>query len=348
MSDDGNGDRLRALEKARPVGYRAKSVKLTADEARALIDGCFRSYGLDPMQATDNFGWRRLSLGSAHGQVGVVEFEPGEHYLIVVAPLLELPDKPELPAGFYRLLLELNHDGTQAARFSIGNDVICVSIARPIRGLDKEEVDDAIHAVMMVADGYDGQLHTLLNMILGATTPPLPELPNIKMTPAEAQAIGATLSACDAHGQGIFRYIVEQWQKAGYVVDARPGGIGLKIPVGPKLYTLAGMRPGVGKRRQLIILGWQGSRHDQVYPSEAIDRFQAAVMAITPLEATESTAHIEVTEAFDRDDAKMLLRALRTLAATAHEPEPKPEPVWDPNLPKINAEIGATSLEAIR
>ncbi|MBU0495440.1 MAG: YbjN domain-containing protein [Chloroflexi bacterium] len=353
MEDDGNGrngteKRIHDLDAVRPFGVRAQPLDLTPDEARALIDGVFRSYGLDPRKSTDPYGWRRLSLGSADGLVGIVEWQPDEYYLVVVAPLLELPTDPEPPADFYRLLLALNHDGTFAARFSIHDNVVHVGLARPIRGLVEEEVDDAIRAVMVVADSYDEWLQIILDTARGLAPLPLSELPSIKMTPKEAQGIGAVLAACDPHGRDIFRYLMEHWQKAGYVVEPGTSGIGLKITIGSKSYGLAGMRPGVGERRQLVILGWEGLHQTRLFPVKALERFQSTVAKIATLRVTESTAHIEVTAAFDRGSAKALLNALRALAKTAHEPRPEPRVEWESSLPQMNITVGTKTLAGIR
>jgi hypothetical protein len=290
------------------------------DEARALIDGVFRSYGLDPREATDAYGWRYLSLGSAQGSVGVVEWQPGQYHLVVRAAVLRLPLIDEQLCDFYRWLLELNHDGTLSARFSVHDDIVGVSLSRPIRGLDEVEVHDAMRAVMVVADSYDEWLQETLDRIQTTAPLPLTELPNIVVEPKDAETISTILGLCDPHGRDVFRYLMERWQKAGYIVAPGTSGIGLAVPIGPKQYRLAGMRPGVGERRQLLILGWEGLRNQKAFPYKAVDRYQSAVEKLSKLHITESTVHIEVTEAFDRDSAKALLAAMRTLAK-AVQPE---------------------------
>jgi len=122
------------------------------------------------------------------------------------------------------------------------------------------------------------------------------------------------LGRCDPHGRDVFRYLMERWQKAGYTVTPGTSGIGLAIPIGSRQHRLAAMRPGIGERRQLLILGWEGLRKQRAFPHQAIDRFQSAVERVATPHITESTAHIEVTEAFDRDSAKALLGAMRSLA----------------------------------
>ena len=84
MSENGNGhrNRLHDLDGARSSPRRTKPIDLTPDEARALVDGVLRDYGLDPIECTDPFGWRHLSLGSVEGAAGVIEWKSGEPYLV--------------------------------------------------------------------------------------------------------------------------------------------------------------------------------------------------------------------------------------------------------------------------
>ena len=313
-SGPGRGKRIADLDEVQPSGQHRKLVDPTPDEARALIDDVFRSYDLDPREATDAYGWRYLTLGSAQGSVGVVEWQPGEYHLVVRAAVLRLPPMDEQLCDFYRWLLELNHDGTLSARFSVHDDIVGVSLSRPIRGLDEIEVHDAIRAVMVVADSYDDWLQETLDRIERTAPLSLTELPNIQMKPEDAEIISTVLGRCDPHGRDVFCYLMERWQKAGYTVTPGTSGIGLAIPIGSNQHRLAAMRPGIGERRQLLVLGWEGLRKQRAFPPQAIGRFQSAVERVATLHITESTAHIEVTEAFDRDSAKALLSAMRSLA----------------------------------
>ncbi|MBN1955584.1 MAG: YbjN domain-containing protein [Anaerolineae bacterium] len=314
---------------------------MTPDVAYALIDDVLRSYGMDPAELTSRGGWRHIFLGSVIGVAGLVEWQPGVHYLVVSAPILKMPP-PNTPGihNFYRLLLELNHLDTMAARLSIYEGSVHVSLVRPIRGLDDVEVDDAIRSVMMVADHYDEWLQTALMAFLRRAPLPLSKLPNIQVTPQDARVIIAVLSACDKHGREILSYLMERWQKAGHIVEAGTSGVGLRIAVGSTSYSLGGMRPGSGKGRQIIVLGWEGLRKRGMFSDKDVDRFQAAVSRIGPLKITESTVHIEVTETFTRESARKLVHALDNLAKKAREPEPEPPPVWGPSLPQLESQVG--------
>jgi hypothetical protein len=339
------GKRVSDLEEVQLSVPSRKPVDPTPDEARALIDSVFRSYGLDPREATDAYGWRYLSLGSAQGSVGVVEWQPGQYHLVVRAAVLRLPPMDEQLCDFYRWLLELNYDGTLSARFSVHDDIVGVGLSRPIRGLNEVEVHDAIRAVMVVADSYDEWLQETLDRIQRTSPLPFTELPDIELRPKDTDAISTVLGLCDPHGRDVFRYLMEQWQKADYIVSPGTSGIGLTIPIGGKRYGLAGMRPGVGERRQLLILGWEGLRNRKAFPNEAVDRYQSAVERIANLHITESNAHIEVTETFDRASAKALLGAMRTLARSV-QPElaEEDEFAWDPSLPMMEIQVGSKTL----
>jgi hypothetical protein len=317
MEENENGPDGRSARRRLRIALQSspgKPITLTPDEARALIDSVFRSHGLDPTENMDRYGWRRLTLGSAEGYAGVIEWQPGLHFLVIFSPIVRIPASLAVPADFYRLLLALNHDGTLAARFSIQDDIVYVGLTRPIRGLDEEEVDDAIRAVMAVADSYDDWLHSIVQAMEGGLVFPVSDLPQIKMSSEQAHAIAGVLAVCDDHGRRIFNCLMEGWQKAGHIVEPGTNGIGLKIVVGGRRYSLAGLRPGVAGRRQLVILGWENLRREGIFPDEAVDHFQATASWLPPLRVTESTAHLEVTEDFSPDNAKELLRALRELA----------------------------------
>jgi hypothetical protein len=109
------------------------------------------------------------------------------------------------------------------------------------------------------------------------------------------------------------------------------------------------MRPAQDGLPSLVILGWQGLRERKVFPPQAIDKYQSAVAKITDLKITETAAHITISEAFNRDSAKALLRAMRALAKSV-QPELDEEEVfeWDPNLPKMEIEVGPKTLAGIQ
>jgi len=209
-------------------------------------------------------------------------------------------------------------------------------------------VDRALQTVASVVAEHSELLQEVLSQAQSEYFP-LAELPNIKMTPKEAQSISTILARCEPHGRDIFRYLMERWQKSGYIVDPSVSGIGLKIPVGPKQYSLAAMRPGVGDRQSILILGWEGLRRRRMFPVKAIDRFQSSVGKIVDVTVTGSAAHTEVTEAFDRQSAKALLSAMRALAkAVQPELDEEEEFKWDPRLPQMNIKVGRVTLDRLQ
>jgi len=138
----GIDDWLRELQEARRGSPRPERPSITPAEVLGMIDRVIAGYGLDLREATDPQGWRRLSLGSAECRAGVIRWSQTERYLVVFSPLLRLPTKSRQLGRLYRLLLELNHEATQGARFSIRGEILFVSITRPIRGLDEVEMEE--------------------------------------------------------------------------------------------------------------------------------------------------------------------------------------------------------------
>lgn len=338
MSGRVNGGRTRMLdlEAARRTSRRLKPSTLSPDEASILIDSVLLRYGMDPTLWTDLSGWRHLMIGSAEGFAGVVEWQPDDYYLVVLAPLLEIPEEFEQLTGFYQMLLELNYHGTLSAHFSINEGTLYLGITRPIRSLDEEEVDEAIHTVMILADSYDDRLKELINLIPLS----MPQLPDIKMRPQDAQIIGATLAACDSYGQTIFRFLMERWEALGYIVDASTTGIALSFLLGDQPYAIAALHPGFAERRQEVILGWEGLRRKREFPEEAIEKFQSDVTRNSEIRTTANTAHIEVTEIFDEEKANTLLKAMGEFAdAIGGETDIYERLLWDPQLPSLQVAV---------
>ncbi|HLC01710.1 MAG TPA: hypothetical protein VJK02_01610 [Anaerolineales bacterium] len=165
-----------------------------------------------------------------------------------VLPLLWLPTKSRQPGKPYRLLLDLNHEATQGARFSIHGEMLFVAITRPIRGLDEVEM--------------------------------------------------------------------EECHPKGHPADPTENGIALKARSGEKSHTLGYLAPALARDVGTIILAWRALQRYQVFPPEAIERFQTAVSASTSLTYTETNAHLAVTEEFGKEAAKALVRELDRLAQT--------------------------------
>jgi len=244
-------------------------------------------------------------IGSAEGYAGIIEWQPDDPYLVVLAPIFDLPEEKEQLGDFYYMLLELNYHSTLSSHFSIHENTVYLGVTRPIRGLDEIEVEESIRTVMSLADSYDDRLKEILHLV----PPSMPQLPDIRMRPQEAQLIGSLLAACDIHGQKIFCLMMESWEGMGHSVVAKTTGIGLKIAFRGEAIPLVALHPGFAERRQEVILLWEGLRRKYHLPSKVIEEFQIAVQRISDIRTTESTEHIEVTEVFDQESARAILPA---------------------------------------
>jgi hypothetical protein len=281
---------------------------------------------MDPTLWTDFSGWRHIMIGSAEGFAGIVEWQPDDHYLVVLAPILDLPEEQDQLHHLYRVILELNYHGTLSAHFSIFDNTLYLGITRPIRGLDEEEVDEAIRTVMVLADSYDDRLKELVNLI----PPSLPDLPDISLRRKDAQIIGLTLAACDPHGQSIFRHLMEKWEGLGYIVEAGTTGVALSFMLVDQPYALAALHPGFAERRQEVILSWGGLQKRPEFPNAAIERFQTEVLDLIDVKTTANTGHIEVTETFDENKAATLIEVMDRFVQSVRSyhwdiEEPQPE-----------------------
>jgi hypothetical protein len=198
--------------------------------------------------------------------------------------------------------------------------------------LDEEEVDDAIRTVMVLADSYDDRLKEVIHLLPA----PMPILPDIRIRPRDAQVMGAILGACDPHGQEIFRFLMEHWETLGHCVEASTTGIALSFVLDDQSYSLAALHPGFADRKQEIILGWGGLRKKGIFSNDSIVKFQSDVGKLIELKTTANTAHIEVTENFDKKKAEALLTFMDQFAQAGILSAKKLDWIeWDSRLPKL-------------
>ena len=350
MSSDESGRAgiVGRMSAATRAGPKEEPVRISPDEARGMIDAVLSAYGIDPEASTDEVGWRHTPLGSAEGQVCVVEAVPGVHYLVAQVPVLELPDDATHLSDFYRLLLWLNHDRTLSAHFSLRDGTIYAVVARTIRALDESAVHQALRTLVTIAERFGPRLRSELDRFLRLKHRDKLQLPNIRMTPKEADTIAGHLALCDEHDRDILRYVMELWQRRGYTLDPRPGSVGLNFPLGDKDYNLGAISPPQYSRPSLFILSWEGLRTQNPFPGDAIDKYQSKVARIAELKVTETTAHITIDEDFTRDDVKALLRGMYALVRSAR-PELAAEEqfAWCDDLPEMDISVGPKSLTRI-
>jgi hypothetical protein len=125
---NGGQTRMLDLDAARRTIRHSNVPALTPDDASILIDQVLFRYGIDPTLWTDLSGWRHLMIGSAEGFAGIVEWQPDDYYLVVLAPILDIPEEMKHQPEFYRMLLELNYHGTLSTHFSIYEDTLILAL----------------------------------------------------------------------------------------------------------------------------------------------------------------------------------------------------------------------------
>jgi hypothetical protein len=284
-----------------------------------MVNQALWNLGVDPQEATDPEGWRHLSLGTAHGLINIIEWEPGLHFLAVWSPILRAPEDPRLRAQLFETLLQLNHRETGMARYSLKDDLVIFSFVRPIHGLDLNEVLDAIRMVMMVADTLDEYLQSAFEIAM----------PQIKMDDATWLGVLDVLRLCDAHTQAIFKCLMEGWVAQKGVVDTGKGSIGLcSKSAGEK--TLAALI-GYASAGPLATIGWDSlERGWGIRPDDAAV-FKQAVPRPKRFKTTESSANLPVDESFTEAMADQLLDALVFLEKALQRAVP-PKPELLPNL----------------
>ena len=306
-------------------------------EAHAMVDQALWNLGVDSQEATDPEGWRHLSLGTAHGLINVIEWEPGLHFLAVWSPILRAPEDPRLRAQLFETLLQLNHHETGMARYSLKDDLVILSFVRPIHGLDLDEVLDAIRMVMMTADMLDEHLQSAFEIAM----------PQIKMDGATWQGVLDLLRLCDAHIQAIFKRLMEGWVTRKGIVAAGKSGIGLRSKsAGDK--TLA-VLIGYASAGPLATVVWDSLERGWGVLPEDVAAFKQAVPRPARFKTTESSAHLPVDESFTEAMADQLLDAMLFLEKALQRAVPLP-PLLPPDLKeawKLKLKVGGATQRNI-
>ena len=306
-------------------------------EAQAMVNHALCNLGVDPQEATDPEGWRHLSLGTAHGLINVIEWEPGIHFLAVWSPILRAPEDPRLRAHLFETLLRLNHHETGMARYSLKDDLVILSSVRPIHGLDLDEVLDAIRMVMMAADMLDERLQSAFEIAM----------PQIKMDDATWQGALDLLRLCDAHTQTTFKHLMEGWVTRKGIVAAGKSGISLRSKsAGDK--TLAALI-GYASAGPLATVVWDSLERGWGVLPEDVAAFKQAVPRPARFKTTESSAHLPVDESFTEAMADQLLDAMLFLEKALQRAVPLP-PLLPPDLKeawKLKLKVGGATQRNI-
>ena len=293
-------------------------------EAQQMIDQAVWTLGIDPQEATDPDGWRHLSLGSAHGLINLLEWEPGLPFLVVWSPILRAPDDPRLRAHLFETLLRLNHHQTGMARASLHGDLIVLSFVRPIHGLDLDEVLDAIRMVLIAADSLDEPLQAAFDMLM----------PKIEMDEETWQGVRDVLRLCDPHTQAIFKHLIEGWVARRGAVIAGGSNVALRAGSG-RGRTLAALI-GYASAGPLVTVGWDSLGRQWGLRERDEAAFKEAVPRPARFKITESSAHLPVDESFTVEMADRLLDALAALDQALKHATPPPRP----ELPDLAANWG--------
>jgi hypothetical protein len=283
-----------------------------------MVDQALRTLGVDPADSIDAEGWRHLRLGSAHGLINVIEWEPGLHFLVAWSPILRAPEDPGLRAQLFELLIRLNHHETGMARFSLMGEMVVLSFVRPVHGLDLDEVLDVLQTVMSVADDLDDRLQIAFEI----------EMPRIEMDDETRQGIADVMRLCDRRTQVVFRLLMEGWAARKGMVEVGKSNVGLRSR-SPGHRSLAAL-VGYAAAGPLVTVGWDSlERVWGVQPRDA-QRFKKAVPRPARFQTTQSSAHLPVDDSFTEAMVDQLLNALDALdRALKRAVPPKEKPLPD-------------------
>jgi hypothetical protein len=200
------------------------------------------------------------------------------------------------------------------ARVCLVEDLVVLSVVRPIHGLDMDEVLDAIRTVMVVADQLDGPLQNAYEVLM----------PQIDLDGETWQGVLDVFRLCDEHARLIFKQLLEGWVALDGTVTANRSGIGLCAIAGGDR-TLAALS-GYSQAGAQVTVGWDSLGRQWGLQEEDEAAFKGAMPRPERFRVTASLAHLPVDESFSEEMATQLLDALIGLdrALTRATPPPKP------------------------
>ena len=292
---------------------------ITPEEAIAMVDEVLRSHGVEPSLTLLPSAWRRFSVGPLVIYSGVVPSREGIPYLQVLAPVMKLPEGMDLGDLFHQMLV-LNHFQTRSVRFSVDEGSVIIGIVRPILGLDPDEVDNAIETVVTHAGAAHAWIKRVLPSKARRKLLPPEALPRVPLKPREMREVNGFLFDCPRGTRRFICRLMERWEKAGYRFAMSAGSIHLKAPLGQTQYTMLAVNHSLTEESPRLILSWEGLRRLGVFADEAVAAYQNAICSLTPLETTESAAHVILPEGVDIALASKLVVAMDKLLHQAAAP----------------------------
>ncbi len=126
-------------------------------QAEERIDAFMVKVGYNPLDRTDEAGWRYFNLGSVEGRAGAIEVE-GNIFLRVETLIMPMPSDKELILPLMRELLELNASMSGPARLGIKDDRVYTALLYPVKALHDDDYASMIHWTMTLADQLDDGL----------------------------------------------------------------------------------------------------------------------------------------------------------------------------------------------
>ena len=121
-----------------------------------IVEECIRSLGVDPAVCRgQNAGQWDLKKGSASVWVDVWQNDDGWSYLMIMAPICDIPQ--DNTVEFFTEILEINHKlyGCAMTKYE---DKIYLKTVREAEGLDQEEAMAMFNRIGNYSDDYDDYL----------------------------------------------------------------------------------------------------------------------------------------------------------------------------------------------
>ena len=293
------------------------NARLKGEEAQRLLDQSIRFMGFEPDEITDQDGWRELTYEGALCRANIVDGDGETEVLIIWAPLVWVPVRPELRLKLLETLLQYNADFVSTGRLAlIDSDLVILTWQERADRLHAAGVIEALSWILQTAD----QLDELLE-------PMSLDLPRLELAEEVQAGLRVVFRRCAPTAQGVLRQMLEGWTAQGGVIGVGEGSIHLKMSEERDL-TLATV---VGHSAAGPMITVIGAILEKLGLSMAqVEAFRAALPRPEDFEQTILWTHIPLNESFTPAMGEQLLAALRQLsaqlaAADSVEPPPLPD-----------------------
>jgi hypothetical protein len=272
----------------------------------------------------DQLWSRDLTYKGQPGFTSVVKTKSSTFILVGSAPVMVLPYKDKMLNMDELSKLTSSIEEIPHSQFVFNNDTISMLICKDFDKLNDDYVAATLDDSIKIFARASKDLYEAFDVLYVAENPiktfPEPKLPNVRLSPNEMEVVHSVMANTDAHGQKIYKFIIEKWSKAGFIVTTTKQMIVLDCPYGDSTARIAMLFPANAQGNAPIGLFWGALRKYTGFPKEVVDNYQDSIQKLFTLKKiTQSAAYFEVDEKTTTKQISRLAKEMSKLATSVLE-----------------------------